>query len=75
MLHLDQLNLCGRPVGLALQGPGRATCLFHGVDPVRDVQDIAATIRAWNAAPDGWIVNALECGRLRHCLAGRVPVP
>lgn len=69
------LNVCAAPVALALQGPGRATCLFSGIDPDADRADIAATVRAWAAAPGGWIADARPCGRLRHCLVGRVPAP
>ncbi|MHA6346909.1 DUF1636 family protein [Roseivivax sp. CAU 1761] len=67
------LNACGRPVTLALQGPGRATCLFVETRPEADRADLAATIRAWRAAPAGWIEDARPCGRLRFCLIGRVP--
>ncbi len=69
------LNVCAAPVALSLQGPGRATCLFSGVDPVADRDDIVATLRAWHDAPAGWIADARPCGRLRHCLVGRVPAP
>lgn len=69
------LNVCAAPVALSLQGRGRATCLFSGVDPEADRDDIIATIRAWQAAPAGWIDDARPCGRLRHRLVGRVPAP
>ncbi len=69
------LNVCSAPVALSLQGPGRATCLFSGIDPEADRGDIVATVRAWQAAPRGWIEDARPCGRLRHCLVGRVPAP
>lgn len=67
------MNACGRPVAMALQGEGRATCLFGGIDPVADAGDIVATVGAYAAAPGGWILDALACGRLRLCLIGRVP--
>ena len=67
------LNLCAAPPAIALQGPGRASYLFHGIDPVRDAADIAATLRLYLAAPSGWIEDASGCGRLRDCLAGRIP--
>ena len=69
------LNLSARPTALALQAPGRASYLFHGTDPAADWADIAATIRLYLAAPDGWIGDATGCGRLRTCLAGRIPPP
>ncbi len=67
------MNGCVSPVSMAMQGPGRATYFFNGVDPVADAEDIAATLCAYLAAPDGWIENAQPCGRLRFCLVGRVP--
>ncbi|MFC3630070.1 DUF1636 family protein [Paracoccus angustae] len=67
------MNGCARPVSLALQSQGRATCFFAGVDPCDDAADIVATLRAYLAAPAGWIEDARPCGRLRHRLVGRVP--
>ncbi|WP_298855080.1 DUF1636 family protein [uncultured Paracoccus sp.] len=69
----DCMNGCARPVSVALQSPGRATCFFVGVDPDGDAADIVATLRAYLAAPAGWIEDARSCGRLRLCLMGRVP--
>lgn len=65
---------CGSPVALSLQAQGRATYLFSGVDPNTDQDDIVATAQAYLSAPQGWIVDARACGRLRFCLVGRVPV-
>jgi predicted metal-binding protein len=67
------MNGCAKPVSLALQGPGRATCFFSGVDLNEDADDIVATLRAYIDAPEGWIEDARPCGRLRFCLVGRVP--
>ncbi len=61
-----------RPALMALQAPGRGAYLFHDLRPA-DAGDIAATIRAYLAAPDGWIMDARPCGRLRHCLKLRIP--
>lgn len=69
----DCMNACGAPVSLALQGEGRATYFFAGVDPVEDCADVVETVRLFLASPDGWIEDARGCGRLRHCLQGRVP--
>ena len=66
---------CATPVSFSLQARGRATYLFSGVDPVTDQSDIVATVLAYLDAPDGWIADARPCGRLRHCLVGRVPAP
>jgi predicted metal-binding protein len=67
------MNGCARPVSMALQSPGRATYFFAGVDPEGDCADVVATVRAYLAAPGGWIEDARPCGRLRQCLVGRVP--
>lgn len=67
------MNACAEPVSLAVQAQGRATYFFAGIDPVLDRADIVATIRAYLASPGGWIEDATACGRLRHCLKGRVP--
>lgn len=61
-----------RPVLMAMQAPGRASYLFHGLGP-GDAADVAATLRAYLQAPDGWIADARPCGRLRLCLRLRVP--
>ena len=67
------MNGCSSPVTMALQGQGMATCFFAGVDPAADCDDIVGTLRAYIASPAGWIEDARPCGRLRHCLVGRVP--
>ena len=72
-LH-DCLNVCGQPAALSLQGNGMAY-LFAGIDPVTDAADIAATVRTYAASPGGTITDARPCGRLRHCLIGRLPAP
>ena len=70
-LH-DCLNVCDRPSALSLQGRGTAY-LFADVDPVADAVDIAATVRTYAASPGGEITDARPCGRLRHCLIGKIP--
>ena len=67
------MNGCAKPSSLALCGARRATYFFRDIDPVSDAPDILATTRAYLSAPDGWIVDARVCGRLRLCLVGRVP--
>lgn len=67
------MNACADPVSLALQAEGRATYFFAGIDPVEDRTDIVATVSAYLDSPHGWIEDATVCGRLRHCLRGRVP--
>ncbi|MBY4892762.1 DUF1636 domain-containing protein [Rhodobacteraceae bacterium N5(2021)] len=77
-LHADVhaqpcMNACADPVSLALQASGRATYFFAGVDPIADRADIVATVALYLGSADGWIEDATGCGRLRHCLRGRVP--
>lgn len=64
---------CEAPVAMALQGVGRASYVFAGLDPVADAADIAATSRAYLESPQGWIEDARVCGRLRLCLRARLP--
>lgn len=66
------LNACSQPQALALQGAGRATYVFHAVDPEADIDDILATVRTYLAAERGWITDATACGRLRLCLRARI---
>lgn len=67
------MNGCETPTSVALQGRGRATYFFTGVDPQQDASDILATLETYLASPEGWIEDARGCGRLRFCLTGRVP--
>lgn len=68
----DCLNACSQPQAMALQGAGRATYVFHALDPDMDIDDILATVRVYLAAERGWITNAQACGRLRLCLRARI---
>ncbi|MEM7319229.1 MAG: DUF1636 family protein [Pseudomonadota bacterium] len=67
------MNACAAPVSLALQGTGMATYFFCGIEPAQDRDDIVSTVRHFLQSPQGWFEDARPCGRLRHCLAGRVP--
>lgn len=67
------MNACSVPVSLSLQGEGRATYFFTGVQPETDTADIVNTVRLYLESPGGWIEDARPCGRLRLCLSGRVP--
>ena len=64
---------CAEPTALALQGQGRASYVFSGVDVVADADDIAATCLTYLSSPKGWIEDARPCGRLRMCLRARIP--
>lgn len=67
------MNVCTKPVSLALQGAGKATYLFGDTKPELDTYDLLALLHLYAAAPDGWIEDARPIGRLRQCLVGRVP--
>ena len=64
---------CAEPTALALQGQGRASYVFSGLDVVADADDIAATCKTYLDSPKGWIEDARPCGRLRMCLRARIP--
>ena len=64
---------CGRPLSVAFKATGKATYLFGDVDPALDLADTVAFARMYASSPDGWIEDARDAGRLRHCLIGRVP--
>ncbi len=70
---VDCLNVCDRPVALALRGRGKDVYLFSGVDPESDLDDAVALARLYQEAPTGVIEDARPAGRLRYCLVGRVP--
>ena len=67
------LNMCDTPLSFALQGAEKATYLFSGVNPKTDTKDMIGLLRLYLDAPDGWITEAAEAGRLRFCMKGRVP--
>jgi len=67
------MNQCDRPVALALRAQGKDVYLFHSIDPAQDVEDTLALIALYRTSAGGTIQDARPAGRLRHCLAGRVP--
>lgn len=67
------MGACENPVSLGLQGAGRASYVFAGVEPQKDAVDIARTCQSYLDAPAGWIEDARGCGRLRDCLRARLP--
>lgn len=67
------LNACDEPVAMGLQGSGRASYVFSGIDPVKDAEDIARTCKKYLELRKGWIIDAQDCGRLRYCLRARLP--
>jgi len=69
----DCMSNCGRPLSVAFKADGKATYLFGDVDTERDLQDVVAFARMFADSTDGWIEDARDAGRLRHCLIGRIP--
>ena len=67
------MGACEKPVSVGLQGAGRASYVFAGVEPQGDADDIAQTCRTYLDSPEGWIDDARPCGRLRLCLRARLP--
>lgn len=67
------LDRCEAPVALAMQSTGGAGYIFSGIDLAKDRRDIIETCRAYLESPNGWIEDARPCGRLRFCLAARLP--
>ena len=67
------LMACGRPMALAVAGPGKATYVFAGVDPGSAAGDLLAFLALFDASPDGEIADARSCGALRLRLIARLP--
>ncbi|MBL4751895.1 MAG: DUF1636 domain-containing protein [Amylibacter sp.] len=67
------MSACANPVAVSFRAKDKAAYMFSGIDPVEDQQDILAFAKLYIAAKDGWIEDALPCGRLRFCLLGRIP--
>ena len=70
---VDCMGACETPISLAIQGEERASYLFSGLVFPDDNRDVMATCKQYLASKDGWIIDALPCGRLRHCLQARIP--
>ena len=67
------MSACSRPNAISFRAAGKAAYLFADIDPETDKGDILAFAKLYSDAPDGWIEDARPCGRLRHCLLGRIP--
>ncbi len=67
------LNACADPTALSFRAAGKWAYLFSNVDPTRDGADVVAFARLYRDSTDGEITDARACGRLRHCLRGRIP--
>jgi predicted metal-binding protein len=66
------MNVCDRPISLAVRAVGKAAYLFTGVDPDTP-EDIEAFAKLYADSADGQIMDARSTGNLRFCLVGRIP--
>gem|GEM_PF-167087 len=69
------MSACANPTAISFRAHNKAAYLFSGIDPAHDHDDILAFAKLYLDAKDGWIEDARPCGRLRHCLMGRIPAP
>ena len=67
------LNICDRPVSLAVQGKGKPTYVFGDTDPDTDTDNLISLLELYQSAPKGDITDARSIGRLRHCLVAKIP--
>ena len=67
------LNSCAEPTALSFRAAGKWAYLFANVDPTQDGENVLAFARLYLNSKDGEITDARSCGRLRHCLRGRIP--
>ena len=70
---VDCMGACEAPISLAIQGKERASYLFSGLKFPDDNRDVIATCEHYLNSTEGWIEDAIPCGRLRHCLRARIP--
>jgi predicted metal-binding protein len=68
----DCMNVCDKPISLAVRAEGKAAYLFAGVDPDTP-EDIEAFSELYAESADGQIMDARPAGNLRFCLVGRIP--
>lgn len=68
----DCMNVCDKPISLAVRAEGKAAYLFTGVDPDTP-EDIEAFAKLYAESADGQIMDARPAGNLRFCLVGRIP--
>lgn len=68
----DCMNVCDKPISLAVRAHGKAAYLFTGVDPDAP-EDIEAFAKLYADSEDGQIMDARSAGNLRFCLVGRIP--
>lgn len=67
------LGGCAAPVNISLQGQGRATYVFDGLDVKTSKDDIVKLCGMFLDLDAGWIEDARPLGDLRNQLRARVP--
>ena len=67
------MGACETPVTIALQGPDMTSYVFSGLDPAEDIPDLIKTCRVYADSPEGQILDARPCGRLRDLLRAQLP--
>ncbi|RWR14419.1 DUF1636 domain-containing protein [Paenirhodobacter populi] len=67
------LSACARGCAVVLRGPGRWTYVQGGLDPDRDLDDLIAMIRAYDAAPDGVVPWRARPEVIRKNTIARIP--
>lgn len=67
------MSACSKATAISFRAAGKVAYLFADVNPETDKDDILAFAKLYIDAADGWIEDARPCGRLRHCLLGRIP--
>jgi predicted metal-binding protein len=70
---VECLAACDHPCAIAWQAPGKATWLFGGIDPERDLADLTAFAALYQRLDDGWCRAAERPGRLAQAALARIP--
>lgn len=67
------LGGCAVPVNIGLQGQGKGSYVFDGVDTADFEAEIVTLCQMFLDLPQGWITDARPLGKLRDHLRARIP--
>lgn len=67
------LGGCVAPVNISLQGQGRGSYVFDGLDITKSEAEIVKLCQMFLELDQGWIVDARPLGELRNHLRARIP--
>jgi predicted metal-binding protein len=67
------LGGCVAPVNISLQGVGRGSFVFDGLDVKAFEAEIVKLCEMYLELDNGWIEDARPLGELRNCLRARIP--